>query len=250
VIGHRGAAALAPENTVRAFRLAVDHGVDLVEFDVIALRRGPLVVAHSDRLEEVTHGAVRGRARHMTLDGLRQLAPELPTLDDALSYFAADAPDVGLHVDLKLTGRLDELAAALGRHGVTGRTVVSSFHAPSLRAVARAEPRVRIGFTYPEDRFGVSRRPWLHPAVGVGLRTMRASVPPRLGGWLRRSGASALMLQHALVTPQAVERAHDLGAPVIAWTVDETSDLERVLGAGVDGIVTNDPATLLATLAP
>jgi glycerophosphoryl diester phosphodiesterase len=249
VIGHRGAAALAPENTMRAFRVAVDQGVDLVEFDVIALRRGPLVVAHSDRLEEITHGAVHGRARDLTLEGLRQVAPELPTLDDALSYFAAEALDVGLHVDLKLTDRLDELAAALGRHGVTGRTVVSSFHAPSLRVVARAEPRVRIGFTYPEDRFGVSRRPWLHPAVRVGLRTLRASVPRRLGGWLRGAAASALMLQHTLVTSRAVDRAHALHAPVIAWTVDEAADLDRVLAAGVDGIVTNDPAGLLATLA-
>jgi glycerophosphoryl diester phosphodiesterase len=249
VIGHRGAAALAPENTLRAFRLAVEHGVDLVEFDVIALALGPLVVAHSDRLEEITHGAVHGRAQHLTLDDLRQLAPELPTLDDALSFFAAEARDVGLHVDLKLTERLDELAAALGRHGVTARTVVSSFHIPSLKAVARAEPRVRIGFTYPEDRFGVSRRPWLHPAVAAGLRAVRASVPRRLGGWLGRAGATALMLQHALVTPQAVERAHAMDAAVLAWTVDAESDVERVLAAGVDGIVSNDPAKLLATLA-
>lgn len=249
MIGHRGAAALAPENTLGAFRLAVELGVDLVEFDVIALRRGPLVVAHSDRLEEVTHGAVHGRARHLTLAGLRQLAPELPTLDEALSFFAGEAREVGLHVDLKLTERLDELAGALGRHGVATRAVVSSFDASSLRAVARAEPRVRIGFTYPEDRFGVSRRPWLQPAVAVGLRTIRASVPRRLGRWLRASGASALMLQHALVTSEAVHRAHALGAPVVAWTVDAAPDLDRVLAAGVDGIVTNDPATLLATLA-
>jgi glycerophosphoryl diester phosphodiesterase len=249
VIGHRGAAALAPENTLRAFRLAVEQGVDLVEFDVIALPRGPLVVAHSDRLEEITHGAVHGQARDLTLDALRQVAPELPTLDDALSYFAAEARYVGLHVDLKLTERLDELAAALGRHGVTARTVVSSFHIPSLRAVAQAEPRVRIGFTYPEDRFGVSRRPWLHPAVATGLRAIRASVPRRLGGWLGRAGASALMLQHTLVTPHAVERAHELDAAVIAWTVDASPDMDRVLAAGVDGIVSNDPANLLATLA-
>jgi glycerophosphoryl diester phosphodiesterase len=250
VIGHRGAAALAPENTLEAFRLAVELGVDLVEFDVIGLQRGPLVVAHSDRLEEVTHGAVRGSVRRLTIDGLRRLAPALPTLDEALSYFAADAPDVGLHVDVKLTERLDELASALARHGVATRSVVSSVHAASLRAVARAEPRVRIGFTYPEDRFGVSRRPWLHPAVGVGLRTIRASVPRRIGRWLRAAGASVLMLQHALVTPEAVRRAHSLGAPVVAWTVDAAPDLDRVLAAEVDGIVTNDPATLLATLAP
>jgi glycerophosphoryl diester phosphodiesterase len=249
VIGHRGAAALAPENTLRSFRLAVELGVDLVEFDVIALASGPLVVAHSDRLEEVTHGAVHGRARHMTVDGLRQLAPELPTLDEALDFFAVEARDVGLHVDLKLAERLDELAHALGRHGVATRTVVSSVHAPSLRAVARAEPRLRTGITYPDDRFGVSRRPWLQPAVRMGLTTLRASVPRRVPRWLRDSGASALMLQHTLVTAGAVSRAHAHGASVVAWTVDAEPDLDHVLAAGVDGIVTNDPASLLATLA-
>jgi glycerophosphoryl diester phosphodiesterase len=58
---------------------------------------------------------------------------------------------------------------------------------------------------------------------------------------LRRAGATALMLQHALVTPAAVARAHALGAPVLAWTVDEQADLDRVVAAGVDGVISNDP---------
>ena len=146
---------------VRAFRAAVDHGVDLVEFDVLDLPRGPLVLAHSDHLDEVSHGAATGSVRARTLDELREVAPELPTLDEALAFFADEAPDVGLHVDLKLTTRLDELARRSQRHGLERRTVVSSFHVPSLQAVAREAPTVRIGFTYPEDRFGVSRRPLL-----------------------------------------------------------------------------------------
>ena len=176
MIGHRGAPTLAPENTLRSFGLAVDHGVDLVEFDVIALPRGPLVVAHSDRLEEITHGAVRGRVHQLTLEGLRSLAPELPTLDEALAFLAAASRDVGLHVDLKLDERLDEVASALARHGVGGRTVVTSCRASTLRAIGRLAPDVRTGLTYPDDRFGVSRRPWLHPAVRVGLQALRASV--------------------------------------------------------------------------
>jgi glycerophosphoryl diester phosphodiesterase len=247
-IGHRGAALLAPENTLRAFRAALVHGVDLVEFDVLDLPRGPLVVAHSDRLEEVSHGAATGRVRDRSLGELRQVAPELPTFDEALAFFKEEAPSVGLHVDLKLTTRLDEVAAAVERHGLAARTVVSSFNAAALRAVAAASPRIRIGFTYPEDRFAVSRRSYLWPAVRLGLGAMRASVPRRVPRMLESAGASALMLQHRLVTPAAVDRAHARGASVLAWTVDSAADLARVVVAGVDGVITNDPRIFVARL--
>ena len=240
-IGHRGAAALAPENTLRSFRVAVAEGVDLVEFDVLDLPRGPLVLAHSDHLDEVSHGAADGSVRERSLDELREVAPELPTLEEALAFFAEESPDVGLHVDLKLVTRLDEVAAALRRFGLEDRTVVSSFHVASLRAVARDAPAVRIGFTYPEDRFGVSRRPLLEPVLRAGLVGLRAAAPLVLPRLIRRAGASVLMLQHALVTPRSVARARALGAPVLAWTVDEPADLERVVEAGVAGVITNDP---------
>lgn len=240
-IGHRGAAHLAPENTLRALRAAVEHGCDLIEFDVLALRRGPLVLAHSDHLDEVSHGVARGSVRDKSLAELRAVAPELPTLEEALAFFVDEAPEVGLHIDLKLDERLDELAAAITSHGLETRTVVSSFHGASLRTVAAHAPRVRIGFTYPEDRFGVSRRPHLWPVVALGLSTLRASIPPRIGRLTARAGASALMLQHRLVTARAVARAHALGLPVLAWTVDDRAELERVTGCGVDGVITNDP---------
>jgi glycerophosphoryl diester phosphodiesterase len=86
--------------------------------------------------------------------------------------------------------------------------------------------------------------------VHLGLASLRASVPPRLPGKLRRAGATALMLQHKLVTRAAVSRAHALGVAVLAWTVDERADVERVSEAGVDGVITNDPRMLLAKLAP
>ena len=245
-IGHRGAARLAPENTLRSFREAVAHGVDLVEFDVLDLPGGPLVLAHSDRLHEVSHGAASGSVRGRSLAELLEVAPELPTFDQALEFFVDEAPEVGVHVDLKLTVRLDEVAAALRHHGLERRTVVSSFHMPSLHALAREAPAVRIGFTYPEDRYGVSRRPLLQPVLRAGLVSLRAAAPRFLPRLIRRAGATALMLQHALVTPRVVARAHELDAPVLAWTVDEPADLERVLEAGVDGVITNDPRLFAA----
>ena len=240
-IGHRGAAHLAPENTLRSLRAAAEQGVDLIEFDVLDLPRGPLVLAHSDRLDEVSHGAATGSVRSRSLDELREVAPELPTLDEALGFFADEARGIGLHIDLKLTRRLDEVADGLRRYGLARRTVVSSAHVPSLRSLARDAPDVRIGFTYPEDRFGVSRRRALRPVVTTGLSALRRTVPLVVPRMIARAGASALMLQHALVTPRAVAAAHARDVAVLAWTVDEPSDLERVVAAGVDGVVTNDP---------
>ena len=126
---------------------------------------------------------------------------------------------MGLHVDLKLTTRLDELCAALERFGVVERTVVSSTHVASLREVARQAPSVRVGFTFPEDRLGVSRRPVLQPLVGRGLTAARAFAPRLLPRMVARAGASVLMLQHRLATRSAIARMHAIGDP----------------GAGVDG---------------
>lgn len=245
-IGHRGAAALAPENTLRSFRAAAAHGVDLVEFDVLDLPRGPIVVAHSDRLDEVSHGAAEGSVRERSLAELRSVAPELPTLDEALAFFAEEAPHVGLHADLKLATRLDELAAALRRFGLESRTVVSSSRASSLRTVARCSRSIRIGLTYPEDRYGISRRPALEPLLRAGLVALRTAAPVVLPGMLRRAGASVLMLHHTLVTARTVARARVHGAPVLAWTVDDPDDLERVREAGVAGVITNDPRIFAA----
>jgi glycerophosphoryl diester phosphodiesterase len=249
VVGHRGAPRLAPENTIRAFEAAVALGVDLVELDVLALHQGPLVVAHSDRLEEITHGAATGRIGSRSLDELRALAPELPTFDDVLAWFAGEAPGTGLHVDLKLRARLDELVRAIRAHGLTERTVISSAYTDTLREVARAAPEIRVGLTYPEDRLELSRRPVLRPVVRLSLAALRATAPVRLSRLLERAGASALMLHHTLVAPSSVAGAHAVGVPVLAWTVDEPGDVLRVVEAGVDGVITNDPKMLLATLA-
>ena len=247
-VGHRGAAALAPENTLRAFEAAVAVGVDAIEFDVLDLPGGPLVLAHSDDLHEVSHGAATGLVRERSFDELRAVAPELPTLDDALSWLAPR--DVLLHVDLKLTARLDELVGALVRHGVAERTVVSGFHVPSLREIASLAPQVALGRTYPEDRYGVSRRRALRPVIRASTVALRRALARRVPAMLERAGAAALMLHHAVVSRAAVERAHASGAAVWAWTVDDPAEVTRVVAAGVDAVITNDPAMLAATLRP
>jgi len=216
-VGHRGAAALAPENTLRSFEAALACGVDAIEFDVLDLGDGPLVLGHS----------------------LTELGPEPATLDEALAFLARR--DVVLHVDLKLTTRLDEVADALARHGLSERAVVSSFHLASLAAFAGRAPRIPIGFTYPEDRYGVSRRRVLQPAIRLGTVALRRALVARIPAMIERAGAAALMLHHAVVSAAAVERAHGAGAAVWAWTVDDPAELGRLDAAGVDAVISNDP---------
>jgi glycerophosphoryl diester phosphodiesterase len=238
-VGHRGAGHLAPENTLAAFREAIAHGCDLIEFDVLDLVAGPLVLAHSNRLDEVSHGRSVGTVRDLTLDQLREHAPEVPTLDEALAFFVDEAPGVGLHVDLKLRVRLDELCDAIARHGLSDRAIVSGTDRASLRTVAAHG--IRTGYTYPDDKLGISRRQWAWPVVSLGLSALRASVPHRVPRRASMAGASAIMLQHRLVTERLVERAHRAGLAVFAWTVDDPTDVTRVTRCGVDGVITNDP---------
>ncbi|CAN5689532.1 MAG: glycerophosphodiester phosphodiesterase [Actinobacteria bacterium] len=248
VIGHRGAAALAPENTLASFRAALAARVDLIEFDVLSLRDGELAIAHSDDLHEVSHGAARGTIGSMTLSDLRQIAPDLLTFAEALTFFVDEAPDIGVHVDLKSARALEDVATALARFGLLERTFVSSFHHGALRRLARLEPRIRIGASFPEDRLGISRRPRSGPVVSRGLRSLLPLTPLLVWPLLARARATSLVLKHELVSPRTVRRAHARGASVVTWTVDDPGDFSRVMAAGVDAVVTNDPSTFVSTL--
>jgi glycerophosphoryl diester phosphodiesterase len=240
-VGHKGAAALEPENTIRSLARAVELGADLVEFDVLDLLDGTLVLAHSDDLHEVSHGAASGRVRSRSLEELRRVAPELPTLDEALAFLSANPPGVGLHVDLKWHGYERSVVEALRRHGLVERTLVSTVHPGSLRTVAALEARLARGLTYPWDRHNLSRRLVLAPLTLGTLETLRRALPYRIGRLLERAQATAAVLQYRVVSRAVVRRCHALGAPVFAWTVDSPTVLRRLARAGVDGVVTNDP---------
>jgi glycerophosphoryl diester phosphodiesterase len=171
---------------------------------------------------------------------LREVAPELPSFDEALELFAA-SPGVGLQVDLKGEGFEERVALALRRHGLVERTVVSTFHAPSLLRLAEAEPAITRGLTYPVDRRGISQRRLLYPVALAAAAGLRRALPGRIAGLLRRARASAAMLHYSVVSPAAVRRAHAEGAAVFAWTVDDAALLHRMVAAEVDAVITNDP---------
>jgi glycerophosphoryl diester phosphodiesterase len=221
----------------------------MIEFDVLGLGSGELVVAHSEELHEVSHGAAGGTLRGLTLDEVRAVAPDLPTLEEALAFFADEAPEIAVHVDLKDGAAAESLLAALRGFGLVERTLVSSFHRTTTRRLARAEPALRTAVSFPEDRLRISGRPGSTPVIRAGLHTVRPAMPVLGRTLLARSGASALALHHSLVGPRLMGWARARGVPVVAWTVDDPRDVRRLDGVGVNALVVNNPAMFVSTLA-
>jgi glycerophosphoryl diester phosphodiesterase len=219
-VGHKGAAALAPENTIASLGAALAYGVDMVEFDVVDAADGTLVLAHSRE----------------------EIEPDAATLDDALAFLAAEAPPgAGLDLDLKAVGVEEAVAGALRRHGLLERALVCSFFPMSLRKIRALEPGLRTGISYPWDRRGLSERAVFKPVVPLGAAALRSALPLRIGGMVRGAAASSAMLHFSVVSAASVRRCHALGITVFAWTVDDPALLERMLACGVDGVISNDP---------
>jgi len=206
------------------------------------------VIAHSNDLAEVSHGAARGTVRDRSLESLREICPDLPTLDEALTFFVDEAGETGLHLDLKVRGTEDEVVEALRRFGLQERSFVSSFHFRTVRRLARIAPFVRAGITVPRGVLGITERGRGAPIARAALGLLRRVTPLASPLALSASHASALVLHHSLVGKAAVRRAHDRRAAVVAWTVDDREDLARVDAAGVDAVVTNDPRIFVSTL--
>jgi glycerophosphoryl diester phosphodiesterase len=203
-IGHRGAAALAPENTLDALRAGIAERCEYVEFDVLSDARGELVLAHS------RHEVPETRA----------------TFDEALELLEA------------------RIAGALRSHGLLDRSLVSSLDWSALRDLRRHEPKLRVGLSYPEDRYGLAGRRAFTPLLSAGLATMKRALPRLVGRWLDRASASAAVVHRQLVTPALIRTCHARSTALWAWTVNDSAEAARLIEWGADAIITDDPRTV------
>jgi glycerophosphoryl diester phosphodiesterase len=221
VIGHRGAAAVAPENTLAALQAAVDAGAQLVEFDI-----GPdLHLSHSSS----------------------EVPGEQISLDDALEFLREH--HLGVQLDAKLPGYERQLVDALRRHGLEERAVVSTAFASSSRRLAEIAPDLPRAIGYPRDQYGISRIHWPTGLTRAGAASLRQVMPIRVPVLLRWGRANTLSLHHTLCSRASVGAAHALGAPVLGWTANDPASVLRLDALGVDAIVSDDPGMALATLA-
>jgi glycerophosphoryl diester phosphodiesterase len=224
-VGHKGADLVAPGNTVASFEAALEHHVDMIEFDVLRLRDGRLVLAHD----------YEDAARRDPL-----------TLDEGLEHFAGEAyADVELDVDMKLPGYEREVVDGLRAHGLGGRALISSHYIESLDEVARLAPGMRRGLSVPRVQRDYTKTPLAVPAYGVA-RFMRARLPFKVRPLLRAGRIQAVMAHWLLVSRRLVNVVHAEGGEVYVWTVDDARRIEQLRELGVHAVITNDPRLFAA----
>ncbi len=220
-IGHKGADAIVAGNTAESFDAAVEHGVDMIELDVLREQEGRLIVAHD------YHDAMVRKP--MDLAYALDLFGE-PPLDE-----------VEIDCDLKLAGREAELAGALAGRGLLDRAMVSTMEVESLIKLRKLEPDLRLGWTYPKTRRDWTQYGWAGPALKAGLSAIRRRFPGILEKKGPRLGVNAVWAYHPIITPRLVESARKVDVELMAWTVDDPDRIRELLDMGVDGICSNDP---------
>ncbi len=218
-IGHRGAAGLEPENTLRSFQRAIALGCDMVELDVHVCKTGEVVVIHDATVNRTTNG--RGQVADLTLAELKKLdagkGEHIPTLEEVLRLCAGKTQ---VNVELKGEGTADGVAALVHQLCSSGEVkeenvLISSFHQDLLRRYRRLRPESKIGTLF--------WWPW---------------------GWTKRAQevqACAVHPLHKRVTKKLIMRAHENDWKVFPWTVDVPGGINRLRSIGVDGIITNYP---------
>lgn len=252
VHGHRGARALRPENTLPAFEYAIRVGADVLELDVWATADDVLVVSHDPLINTAICTGPEGERtiRKLTLDEVRRwdcgskMNPEfprqqpapgarIPTLDEVFALAPRGA--FWFNVEMKSQPARPELqpepekyaqlvVAAIRRHRLEQRVIVQSFDFRLLRALRQAAPELRRAALY-------------------------AGLPRDFAELAREAGEAPIVSPHySLVTAERVKAAHAAGLQVVPWTANTPEVWDRLIEAGVDAIITDDPAALIEYL--
>lgn len=229
LVGHKGADAIVPGNTVASFEKAVEIGVDTIEFDVLWLpdshlpieQRAPLVVAHDWEDAE----------RRTPL-----------ALTEALDAFLEPPLDqVEIDLDVKLPGREEEMVDALRERGLIERSMISTMEMHTLKRVLELEPGLRRGWTYPKVTKDWTSKRWAKPALAAALVGMRYRLPGWAAEKLPQFGVEAMWVYHPLISTRLARICELSGVELIAWTVDDEARMKRLVEIGVAGLCSNDP---------
>ena len=218
-IGHKGADAISPGNTIASFIAAIDAGVDMIEFDVLPENRdgtGELLLAHDYKHAD---GAI--------------------TLDEGLDHLAATKAD--LLVDLKLTGYEDRVIAALRKRKLLKRAVVTTMETASLPVLRKLEPKLPIGQSVPKVKRNYLARSGTKLIARFGVVYLRGSLPRKMAKAIQAGKIDAVSAHYSVVTPRFVRAVHLVGGQLYVWTVDDAKAIAHFTAMDADGVITNDP---------
>ncbi|MDX1689376.1 MAG: glycerophosphodiester phosphodiesterase [Candidatus Promineifilaceae bacterium] len=249
VIAHQGGDGLWPSNTLFAFEQAAAMGVDVLEMDIHATADGAIVVSHDETVDRLTDG--RGLIKEMTLEEVqaldagyrwnkdpaasfpyRGMGLTIPTLEAVFDAF----PNMPLNVEIKQRepSLVPSLCALIRRHNRQDAILIASFHPQVMDEFRRECPEVATSATESEIRpFFVLNRIYLDAVYRPPAEAFQV---PEYSGDLH------------VVTGRFVRGAHRHNVDVHVWTVDETDAMQRLLGLGVDGIITDRPDRLMTVL--
>lgn len=236
LIAHRGGLEFAPENTIEAFRSAVELGVDLLETDVHVTADGVLVSFHDDELDRVTDSV--GKIAELPYEAVAEARLEggrrIPTLEQLLEEF----PDTRLNIDVKSDAAVIPFTEAVRRHGILERIGVGAFSDRRIRRL-----RSLLG-----PRLATVASPRETSILIAGAR-IRSGDGPQTSTHRHSAAFDAVQVPVSqgplrIITRRFVNHVHDQGLLVHAWTINESPEMERLLDLGVDGIITDRPKLL------
>ena len=234
ICGHRGSAATAPENTLASIARALDAGVDAVEFDVHLSADSVCVLIHDDTVDRTSDGSgpvsaltfAQLRALDMgSWKGVRFAGEQIPSLKDALSLIGGRALAF-IEVKAEFDHHPDAIAAV----------------ARSVRLAGATDHAVILAFDHRHLERARADAPELECVA------LCVEPPSDVAALLRATGAVGLAPQWRHVDAALCARVHDAGAAVIAWTVDAAGDARTLARNGLDVLITNRPAAMLAAL--
>jgi glycerophosphoryl diester phosphodiesterase len=230
IIAHRGSSAYAPENTLAAFKLAVDQGADAIELDAKLTSDGQVVIMHDDTVDRTTNG--RGQIKSLSLKQLKQLDagskfpplhhPEkIPTLSEVLE---AVGNEILINIELtNYSSPIDDLpakvAALVKTHNLEERVMLSSFNIIALVKARNLLPNTQLG---------------LLTFAGLARLTIKTKI-------FHFDPLFAINPAYKDVTSNLVATAHHGNFKVFTYTVNQADIMRKVIHAGVDGFFTDDP---------
>lgn len=245
IFAHRGDSAHFPENTLPSFKSAVEMGVDVIETDVHRTRDSRFVVLHDDVLERVTDG--RGRVRDFSLDEIKRLdagfhfTPDgtghpfrgigvtIPSLEEVLTEF----PEQRFNVDLKddAPAQARDYCELLLKCGAADRVLTASEYTGNLKAVRKLLP----GMATSASRWEMIGIYFLYRSGFIFTKKKIAADALQIPEYFGTSHVA---------TKKFIRQFHKMGVRVHVWTVNKEDDMLRLLDAGADAIMSDDPALL------